>query len=194
VKAVVDSARAINRRGIPKDFVGITDDGKKAEGANYRENGGEWEVTTGPAHIMYSSADTTSAVFTVATTYDQLSVPKNSDGFGLFIGGSDLGTPGMRYTSFVVRGTGEFLVQVRDGSGIRDIVGWTASDAVVKQDASGWGRYRIAIQARADSVRFLVGGRPVAAVKADAVPTRGIAGFRINRNSRLMVDHLRLST
>lgn len=193
-KVVTDSSRTINGRGIPKGFIGTADDGRKAEGANYRENGGEWEVTTGPAHILFSPGDTTSGVFTVATTYDQLAAPDNAEGFGLFIGGTDLGTPAMRYTSFVVRGTGEFLVRVREGSSSRDIVGWTSSDAIVKQDATGWGRYRIAIQARADSVRFLVSGRPVAAVKADAIPTRGIAGFRISRNSRLMVDHIRLST
>lgn len=193
-KAAVDSARAINRRGIPRGFIGIADDGNKAEGANYRENGGEWEVSTGPSHIMYSPADTTPAVFTVATTYDQLEARDNSDGFGLFIGGTDLGTPATRYTSFMVRGTGEFAIRVREGGMTREIVGWTRSDAVMKQDATGWGRYRIAIQARADSVRFLVSGRPVAAVKADVVPTRGLAGFRISRNSRVMVDHIRLST
>lgn len=193
VKAAGDSARTINRRGIPSGFVGTADDGKKATGANYREHGGRWDVTTGPAHIMYSPGDTASGAFTVATTYDQLKAPENSEGFGLFIGGSDLGTPTMRYTCFVVRGTGEFLVRVRDGTETRDIVGWTASDAIIKQNAEGWGRYRIAIQTRPDSVRFLVSGRPVAAVKADAVPTRGLTGLRINRSSHVNVDHLRLS-
>lgn len=194
VKAAVDSARATNRRGIPSGFVGTTDEGKTAAGANYRENSGRWEVTTGPAHVMYSPGDTTSGAFTVATTYDQLEAPENPEGFGLFIGGTDLGTPTMRYTCFVVRGTGEFLVRVRDGAETRDIVGWTSNSAIMKQNSEGWGRYRIAIQARPDSIRFLVSGVPVAAVKADAVPARGITGLRINRNSHVNVDHLRLSS
>ncbi|HUQ99371.1 MAG TPA: hypothetical protein VM166_07955, partial [Gemmatimonadaceae bacterium] len=129
--------------------------------------------------------------FTTASTFDQEESPPHSEAFGLFIGGTDLDTPTRRYTYYEVRGTGEFRIGVREGSESRDVVGWTASPAIAKQGAEGHVRYRLAIQVRADSVRFFVGGKPVAAVPAGSIPAKGIAGLRIDRNLKVKADFLR---
>jgi hypothetical protein len=179
------------RHGLPAGYLGVADEGQDIKDATYRQSEGRWIITTGPAHIMYSPADTLTGVFTVASTFDQMEAPTHPEAFGLFVGGADLDKPTLSYTYFVVRGTGEFLVRVREGSSSRDVIGWTASPAIVKQGAGGQARYRLAIQVRGDSVRFMVGGKPVAAIKSGSVPTNGIAGLRINHNLKLKADLLR---
>ena len=98
------------------------------------------------------------------------------------LGGRDLEGPEQRYTYFIVRGTGEYLVKVREGGDTRDVVEWTKSDAVAVQDSAGKASYELAVQVGADSVTFLAGGERVAAVAKSAVPTDGIAGLRVNHN------------
>ena len=179
------------RHGVPAGYRGVADSGQNLKDATYRQSEGRWIITTGPAHIMYSPADTLSDAFTVATTFDQVEAPTHPEAFGLFIGGTDLDKPTARYTYFVVRGTGEFLIRVRDGTQTRDISAWSGHPAIMKQNAEGQARFRLAIQVRTDSVRFLVGGKPVAAMKAGSIPTNGIAGLRINHNLKLKADLLR---
>jgi hypothetical protein len=175
--------------GVPAGYVGRADrEGDTLTGARYTpRDGGLWEVQTGPAHIVWSAKDTATGPFTVRTRVAQLEAPSHPEAFGLFVGGRDLEGAGQRYTYFVVRGTGEYLVRVREGGATRDVRGWTAAPAITRQDASGRGTYELAVRAAADSVRFLVGGTPVHTVAAGAVPTDGLAGLRINHNLRLEV-------
>lgn len=192
VMTAADSNRT-TRQGVPAGYLGVADDGKNIKEATYRQSQTEsrWIITTGPGHIMYSPSDTLSGAFTTASTFDQTEAQARSGGFGLFVGGTELDKPTARYTYFVVRGTGEFLIGVRDGAVSRDIVGWTADSALARQNAEGQARYRLAIQVRTDSVRFFVGGKPVAAIRAGSVPTNGFAGLRIDRNLKLRADMLR---
>ena len=187
-----DSNRT-TRQGVPAGYLGLADEGKNIKDVTYRQSQTEsrWIITTGPAHIMYAASDTLSGAFTTASTFDQTEGSAQSGGFGLFVGGTDLDKATARYTYFVARGTGEFLIGVRDGAGSREIVGWTANDALAKQNAEGQARYRLAIQVRADSVRFFVRGKQVAAVGARSVPTDGLAGLRIGRSLKLRADMLR---
>ena len=175
--------------GVPAGYVGRADRAEDAlTGARYTpRDGGTWEVQTGPAHIVWSARDTAQGAFTVRTRIAQLEAPSHPEAFGLFVGGRDLEGAGQRYTYFVVRGTGEYLVRVRDGGATRDVRGWTAAPAITRQDGGGRAAYDLAVRVATDSVRFLVGDTPVHAVAAGAVPTDGIAGLRINHNLRLEV-------
>ena len=175
--------------GVPTGYVGRADrEGDALTGARYTpRDGGLWEVQTGPAHIVWSARDSASGPFTVRTRVTQLEAPSHPEAFGLFVGGRDLEGAGQRYTYFVVRGTGEYLVRVRDGAATRDVRGWTAAPAIARQDGGGRAAYDLAVRVAADSVRFLVGDTPVHTVAAGAVPTDGIAGLRINHNLRLEV-------
>lgn len=184
-----DADKATGGQGVPAGYVGRTDRESAAiTEAAYSANGNRWEVTTGPAHIMYAAKDSASGTYTVSTAFDQMAAPPHPEAFGIFIGGQNLDQPTQKYTYFVVRGTGEYLVKVRDGTETRDVVKWTASDAIPKQDASGKATYRLGAQVTADSVRFTVNDTPVASVAKGALPTDGLAGLRINHNLHLTVQ------
>jgi hypothetical protein len=180
--------------GIPAGYMGQVDAPRAGREpadlaqASYAVSDGRWEVRTGPAHIVYAPGDTASGSYTVSTTVEQLSAPEHAEAFGLIVGGSGLDQlAGQRYTYFIVRHTGDYMVRVRDGAGTRDVVGWTASDAVPKSDADGRATYNLAVRVTADSAHFLVNDRQVAAAAKADVPTDGIAGVRINHNLHLRV-------
>ena len=184
-----DADNVTGGQGVPSGYVGRTDRENTAiTEAAYAASGNRWEVTTGPAHIMYAMKDSASGTYTVSTAFDQMAAPPHPEAFGIFIGGQNLDQPTQKYTYFVVRGTGEYLVKVREGSDTRDVVKWTASDAIPKQDAAGKASYRLGAQVTADSVRFTVNDTPVASVAKSAVTTDGVAGLRINHNLHLTVQ------
>jgi len=181
--------------GVPAGYLGRTDrDGDAITNARYTpRDGGAWEVQTGPAHVVWAAGDTASGRYTARARLAQLEAPSHPEAFGLFVGGQDLQGPAQRYTYFVVRGTGEYLIRVREGAQTRDVRGWTAAPALAKQDASGRASYDLAVRADADSTRFLVGDTPVHAVAAGTVPTDGVAGLRINHNLHLELRPVTIS-
>lgn len=183
-----DPDRATAGGGVPAGYVGRTDrEGVDIAGAKYAANGGRWEVTTGPAHIVYAAKDSASGTYSATASFDQLEAPRHPEGYGIIIGGRNLDQPSQQYTYFLVRGTGEYLVKVRDGAGTRNVVDWKAADAVPKADASGKASYKLTAHVAADTVHFLVNDKLVAAVPKSAVPTQGIAGLRINHNLHVSV-------
>ena len=185
---------ATGGQGVPSGYVGRTDrEGVNITDASYTPSGNRWEVKTGPAHIIYAAKDSASGTYTVSTTIDQLAAPAHPEAFGIFIGGQNLDQPSQKYTYFIVRGTGEYLVKVREGSETRDVVKWTASDAIPKQDDAGKASYRLSVQVAADSVRFMVNDSPVATVAKSAISAEGVAGLRINHNLHLTVQPVEVS-
>lgn len=181
--APADPDVAVQGTGIPAGFTAITDDTTaQITNARYATKGGSWEVTTGPAHIVFAAKDTARGAYTASTTFTQLEAPHHPEGYGIFVGGRDLGSPSRAYTYFLVRGNGEFLVKSRAGAKTTDVLAWRSNPAVPKADSSGKASYRLAIRVDADSVHFLVNDKQVAALKAGTVATDGVAGLRINHN------------
>ena len=181
--APADPDVAAQGTGIPAGFTAITDDTTaQITNARYVTRGRSWEVTTGPAHIVFAAKDTARGRYTASTSFAQLEAPHHPEGYGIFVGGRDLGSPNRVYTYFLVRGNGEFLVKSRAGAKTTDVLAWRSNPAVPKADSSGKANYRLAIRVDADSVRFLVNDKQVAALKAGTVATDGVAGLRINHN------------
>lgn len=181
--------------GVPEGYVALTD---KADadisGAKYTVGGGGWEVQTGPAHIVYASGDSASGVYAVSTTIEQLEKPKHPEAYGVFFGGNHLDDRAAeRYGYFIVRGTGEYLIKVREGDNTTTVVPWTASPNVPKEDASGKASYDIKVHFAPDTAHFLVNGKLVTAVAKKDLPSEGIAGLRINHNLHLKVQPVTIS-
>jgi hypothetical protein len=163
--------------------------------ARYAVSGSRWEITTGPAHILYSPRDVATGSYTASTTIEQLAKPTHPEAFGLFIAGRDLDGPNQAYTYFLVRGNGELSVRRRSGDAVQTLVPWQRNAAVPVEDGMGRATYRLEVSvrpmnvgepaSRADSVYFRVNGQPVAALSTSATPTDGIAGLRINHNLRV---------
>ena len=184
MSAVEDAdVAAVGGTGVPTGYIGRTDrPDQQLSAAKYAVSGKGWEVTTGPAHILYRPGDTANGSYTVTTTIEQLAAPAHPEAYGVFVGGRDLDGAGQRYLYFLVRGTGEMMATVREGAKTRNVLAWQKHAAVPAANTSGQASYKLAIQVAADSVRFRVNDQPVAAVAAAGLPTSGVFGNRINHN------------
>ena len=189
MSAGADVDRATGGSGLPAGFAGRTDNPSAAiTGARYTASDGNWDVVTGPAHILYRAQDVATGNYNVSATIEQLEKTAHREAYGIFFGGKNLDKPTEAYTYFVVAGTGELLVKVREGDKTRDVIKWTASPDVPKADASGKASYALAAQVTGDAVRFMVNGKQVASVSKVGLPTDGIAGLRINHNLHVTVS------
>jgi hypothetical protein len=154
------------------------------------------QVTTGPAVAYWNPANTASGNYTVKATFTEpqfMNVNNHAHPYGLFIGGSDLGTPQQSYlycaaygdrNRFIVRGFGPEPFQMNGGRG-------GTNPAV--NTAAGRGQsvtQEIAISVDADSVDCSINGTVVASYpKAEVVgagklkSTDGIYGIRFAHNT-----------
>jgi len=80
-------------------------------------NDGSLQVHTGPAGIVYRPAQVVDAEsYAVRARFSEVGAPEgHREGFGLFIGGQDLEGTNQRYTYFLVRGDGRYLIRHREG-------------------------------------------------------------------------------
>ena len=180
--------------GVPAGFMGRVDRANaKLQDAKYTKMGNKWEIKTGPAHIIYSPKHTGSGLYSAAATFELLEAPAHPEAFGIFIGGQDLDKPTQRYTYFVVRPTGEFLIKTRTGDSTKNVVAWKADAAVPKVDASGKATYEMMIHVAADDVHFILNGKPVAAVPKSQIFTEGVAGLRVNHNLHVKASPISIS-
>ena len=194
VQTQADTTRPASEAGLPRGYHAVFDDATAtAVAVNYTEKEpGRWETRTGPAHILYSPADTAKNRYSVSATFEQLKAPAHPEAFGVFVGGSGLGTAKTRYTYFIVRGDGMYMVKVRDGASTRTITDWTAHTSIPKQDAAGKGLYGIQIQVRDNTASVSVNGSPITVISGKVAPLNGIAGVRINHNLNLIVTPVSL--
>lgn len=192
--AAADPDASVGGQGVPAGYLGRTDrENAVITEAKYTPSGGKWEVTTGPAHIVWAARDTVSGSFTAAAAIEQLEKPKHPEAFGIFIGGRNLDQAMQQYTYFLVRGGGEYLIKVREGGTTREIAGWTKHSAIPVENADGKATYRLAIRVNGGKVGFLVNDTEVRSVPAADVPTAGIAGLRINHNLHLVVEPITIT-
>ena len=174
---------AIGGTGVPTGYVGRTDrPDQQLSGAKYAVSGNGWDVTTGPAHILYRPGDSASGSYTVTSTIEQLAAPAHPEAYGVFVGGQNLDGPNQQYLYFLARGTGEMMARVREGDKTRNVLAWQKNAVVPTANASGQASYRLGIQVAPDSVRFLVNGQRAGAVAAAGLPTGGTYGLRVNHN------------
>ncbi len=180
---------------IPAGYVGRTDRiAVPISGARYVVSDGGWDVTTGPAHILYAPKDSARSHYTASATFEQLQAPAHPEAFGIFFGGIHLDKPTQAYMYFEVRGSGEMLVKLRDGPSTRDTIPWTANSDIPKQDASGKAIYNLAVSVNPDSVRFIVNSKQVAALANTNLQSDGIAGLRVNHNLHIRVTPITIKS
>jgi hypothetical protein len=106
------------------------------------------------------------------------------EGYGLIFGGTGLEGPEaeQRYSYFLVRGDGSYLIKRRDGAQLPVVRDWTRHPDIAR-DANGEGRYNdLEVRVGADSVTFLVNGGAVATVPASELAVRGRAGLRVSHD------------
>ena len=183
-----DPDRNVEGGALPSGYTARTDRADAPiSGAKYVASDNSWEVTTGPAHIIYAAKDMGNGTYTASATIEQLENPTHPEAYGLFIGGRDLDKDSQAYTYFLVRGTGDVAIKAREGGQTRDVIKWTPNADVPKADGSGKARYDLAVQVTNDAVKFNVNGKQVASVSKAGLPVDGIVGLRINHNLHVKV-------
>ena len=160
-------------------------------------------VTLGPAAIFWRDADNATGSYGVEAKFWQFPSDTHRDhreGYGLFIGGSALQAAGQRYTYFLIRDDGMFLVKRRMGDSTWNVTkGWTASDAIAKRDsgpsveATNPLENTLAIRVTATDATFLVNGKIVYKANAGDVDSNGIVGFRVNHNLNVHLGALEIT-
>ena len=141
-------------------------------------------ITTGPAMIAYHPDSVATGDFRIESEVFLFDPGRRREAFGFFVGGSDLQGPDQRYTYFLVREGGEFLVKTRSGAETAVVQDWTAHSAIVayatKPEDASTARNVMALEARGGRLRFLVNGEAVWQGPRDGLDTEGVFGLRVN--------------
>ena len=155
------------------------------------ENGVHASTAGRGAAIFWQPNSMAKGDYTISASFAQTEPSGHPNAYGLFFGGSDLSGPNQRYSYFVIRQGGEFLVKKRMGDETPTLVDWTAHDAINDLDDQGRSRNTLAVEVGSSQVRFLVNGTEVPSQPRSAVDTDGITGLRVNH---LLVDRERERT
>ena len=159
-----------------------------ADGVRFSPMAGGFHVMTGPAAIFYRPEMTKSGTYAIHATFTQMSPTGHAEAYGLIFGGSGLDKDSHKYTYFLIRQDGHFLIKRRDGARAPTIADWTPHSIIKKTDATTKGTNALAV-AVGERVRFLINGTEVSSAKSTDVDTSGIVGLRINHNLNVHIDN-----
>jgi hypothetical protein len=174
---------------LPSGWKGRLDSGDKTlAGVKASPMGGGVHFMTGPAGIYYKPADKGTGAYETHATFTQMEPAAHPEAYGLFIGGANLDAAGQKYTYFIVRQDGKYMIKRRAGAETPTVMDWTDSAAIKKPDSGGKMTNTLSIEVGADKVRFLVNGTEVTSVDAAKVDTNGTPGLRVNHNLNLHVE------
>lgn len=152
-----------------------------------------WHITTGPSALLWHPDSAARGDFRLESEIF-LFPGDRAEGVGVVVGGQALDSASQRYTYFLVRKDGKFSVRRRDGAQASDLVPWTAHAAVTPQDKpDANARNVLAVDARGDSVAFLVNGQEVARLPRATVSPDGIVGLRVNHRLNVHVASLKVT-
>jgi hypothetical protein len=150
-----------------------------------------YHLTLGPATILYRQTDKAKGPFHTLARFHQTKKLEHAEGYGLFLGGQALTGKDQRYTYFLVRDDGTYLIKQRKGDNTTQISkGWTAHPAIQKGDAQGKATNLLEIDAKQDpsKVDFKVNGKTVHTAQAKDIETKGLIGIRANHNLDLHIE------
>ncbi len=152
-----------------------------------------WHVTTGPAGIFWSPAASASGAYRLEMEVFLFDPKGLREAFGLFMGGRDLEGRQQRYTYFLIRDGGQFIIKERDGDVAPTIQAWTSHNAIRSYADRGDEasiRNVLAVEAGRETVRFLVNDTEVARMPRPGLELDGVYGFRVNHGLSLHVSRL----
>jgi hypothetical protein len=157
-------------------------------GLRFVTEGAGFHVTTGPNVILFDPEEDWEGPYTTAAALTMTKPASHQVAYGIFVGGQDLDTDKQRYTYFVIRQDGKYLIRKRNGAATTNVAGdWADHAAIQKPDAQGRQTNELAIQVGRDSVVFTANGQTVATHPASAVDVVGISGLRIGHGLDVQV-------
>lgn len=166
------------------------DDPKEARtGLRFFTMGTGLHATTGPNLILWDPQNDWEGPYTTKATLTLTKPPSHEVAYGLLVGGQDLDTGTQRYTYFVVRPDGKFLIRKRTGATVANVGGdWADHAAIQKPNAQGSQTNELAVQVGRDTVTFMANGQTVATHPTKAVDVIGISGLRIGHGLDVHVE------
>jgi hypothetical protein len=179
---------------LPTGWKARLDDSAPIAGVKVMPMGGGLHFMTGPAGIYYRPSDKASGAYEARATFTQMEPAAHPEAYGIIIGGSGLEGAAQKYTYFLIRQDGKYLIKRRAGAETPTIADWTDSPSVRKADTSGKMSNTLAVDVGRDKVRFLVNGAEVTSTDTAKVDTDGVAGLRINHNLNVHVEGFAVKT
>jgi hypothetical protein len=190
-KAAADPDRSVAGGGsFPRGWTGRTDTKGKEADIKFVIMDPGWHITLGPASLLYRPTDKVDGAFTATALFTQTTAPKHAEGYGIFVGGQSLeADPQQKYTYFLIRGDGKYLIKKRDGANLTNLISaWTAHPAIVKQGPTGEATNRLEVTLDKTRLVFRINGKEVYSADPRLIDTKGIAGLRVNHNLDLHVQ------
>jgi hypothetical protein len=166
------------------------DDPKESRtGLKFVTMGTGLHATTGPNVILFDADEDWEGPYTTKATFRMTKLASHEVAYGLFVGGQDLDNDKQRYTYFVIRQDGKYLIRKRTGATATNVAGdWADHAAIQKPNAQGSQTNELAIQVGRETVTFLANGQTVATQPAKAVDVVGISGLRIGHGLDLQIE------
>jgi hypothetical protein len=184
-----DTDKMIGGGSLPAGWsVRLDSGGTRPEGVSVTPMGGGIHFKTGPAGVYYRATDTKTGSYEVHGSFNQVEPAAHPEAYGLVVGGSNLAGPTQKYTYFLVRQDGKFMISRRDGAKVTALVPWTDHASVKKTEGSTKGTNMLSIVVAPDKTRFVVNGAEVNSQPSASIDASGIAGLRINHNLNVHVD------
>ena len=147
---------------------------------HFRSMGGGFHVTTGPAAVFWNPSNSGSGTYTLSASFTQTTASSHLNSFGLFFGGQDLDGDGQRYTYFLIREDGQFLIKKRMGGDTENLTSGWAEHSAVNALENGRMSNTISVEVGASNVRFLSNGTEVVSLPKAGMDVDGIAGVRFS--------------
>ncbi|MGH7574069.1 MAG: hypothetical protein ACREM1_02925 [Longimicrobiales bacterium] len=148
-----------------------------------------WHITTGPASLIFDPRRLLEDRFTLTT--ELFLFPESShEGFGLFIGGDQLGGADARYVALQLRRDGSAAVLQRQGESTTLLSEWTPIDAVGPHPGEGTQRITMRIEVDSANVSFAANDAEIARLPRSGLELAGRFGFRIGNGVNLHVTRL----
>lgn len=161
-------------------------------GVKFMAMGKGFHVAGGPAGTYWNPANTATGNYTLKGTFTLVKPSNHPNYYGLVFGGNGLDGASQTYTYFVVAQNGRFLIKQRNGAQTSDIQAATANAAVKTPDSTGKSVNVLEVRVAGDTISYVVNGTVVHTTPKSAVKTDGIAGFRVNHVTEVMVDDFQI--
>ncbi|HUF28700.1 MAG TPA: hypothetical protein VMM18_17095 [Gemmatimonadaceae bacterium] len=208
--AATEATRQVAGGGIAAEgWLGRIDanearDGATLEQARLEQRGDSLVVTTGPAVVYWHPANTATGDYTVSATFHEpqyMNVNDHAHPYGLFIGGSAMGTDQQSMLYCAAYGNGRFIVR---GFGPESFqLNGRGEEHQAVNRAAGRNQpvtQQIALSVRGDSVSCAINGTTVGSYPRSTIVTEGrldstdgIYGIRFGHNTDAIVTGLTTS-
>ena len=173
---------------VPGWWARVDDIKEPMTGLKFAPMNGGLHATTGPNIIFWDPQQMAMGTYTVKASFSVTKQPSHEVSYGLFIGGENLDGDKQKYSYFLVRENGQFLIKKRNGASTSNVAGDWAPNPAITAMAGGSQKNELSIQVSKERVSFMVNGKEVASHPATAIDTNGVVGLRVGHGMDIQID------